>query len=298
MQAWRAGLAVAAALLTAAAPAGPVPGAKEEAMSPEAPKLDGLVFAPGAGERHRALRAWLEARAAGWRHVPLAVHGNFVTERWCAPSVPAARCQSGAVVTEEGRGTAFAALETLHYPQEWPRVFGLVLSIVRIPEQGELGLRFHLSEDGRTVVGPGMEASFLRLEGERVAERLSLGARAGLRLVETELQVETPGGWRQALKRMAASPESLEEFALFALQALERRVHEALRAGEVQGYDEGEYLGGGVPPERTWRPLTTAEAERERAAALAELARRRAFVQKHARAMHALLRAHVPVEIL
>jgi hypothetical protein len=261
-------------------------------------KLEDLSFEDQAdGARHRALRAWMEKRAAaGWSHQPLKAGGNFLTERWCGPKVEAGRCQSGSVVTSEERGTAWMSLETLHY--ELPKAFGRVVNLGHFPTEGDLALRFYLSEGGKTIVGAGLEATFLRLEKDRVAEQVSVGQRTALRILDSELSVEAKQPWRATLEAMAASPKSLESHAGKMLDALAARVGEALAKGEVQGFDEGEYKGGGVPPRKTPRPLTAAEREREARAAAAEIARRRAFVAKHSAQMHALLKAHVPVELL
>jgi len=274
-------------------------GAQEPKMATKT-RLQDLQFETKAeGERHRALRAWMEKRAAGagWKHVPLQVSGNFLAERWCGPKVAQDRCASGSVATSEERGAQWMSLEALHY--ELPKAFGLVVQVGHIPEKGELAMRFYLSEGGRTVVGEGMEATFLALgEGGKVAESVSVGQRASLRILDAELSVSSPDPWRATLKAMAASPQSLQALATRMLDALQARVDEALAKGEVQGFDEGPYEGHGVPPAKTPRPLTAAEKEREAKAAKAEIARRKALVAKHAKAMHALLEQQVPVGLL
>ena len=260
-------------------------------------KLEDLSFEKGEGEKHRALQAWMEKRAgAGWHHEPLKAGGNFLTERWCGPRVDPGRCESGAVVTSEERGTEWMSLEALHY--ELPKAFGRVVNLGHFPAAGELALRFYLSEGGKTIVGEGMDATFLRLDKDKVAEQVSVGQRTGLKIIDSELFAESSEPWRATLKAMAASPESLKAHALKMLDALAQRVDGALAKGEVLGFDEGAYKGGGVPPMKTPRPLSAAEKEREAKAAKAEIARRKAFVEKHAAAMHALLKAHVPVELL
>ncbi|HEY3445960.1 MAG TPA: hypothetical protein VGK67_06315 [Myxococcales bacterium] len=262
-------------------------------------KTEDLSFESKAeGERYRALRAWMEKRAAaGWKHEALKAGGNFLTERWCGPKVSADRCASGSVVTSEERGAEWMTLDALHY--ELPKAFGLVVNLGRFPEKGDLAMRFYLSEGGKTIVGEGMDATFLLLGKDgKVAEQVSVGERAGLRILESELSVSAPDPWRATLKKMAASPKSLETLATKALDALQARVDEAFAKGEVQGFDEGEYKGDGVPPMKTPRPLTAAEKEREAKAAKTEIARRKAFVAKHAKAMHALLVANVPVDLL
>jgi len=260
-------------------------------------KRESLVFEKSEGERHRALQAWMSKRAAGWHHVPLAVGGNFVRESWCAPTVKPEFCENGSVVTREERGTAWMTLETLHYPKDWPKVFGLVVSIGTFPAKGDLAIRFHLAEDGRSIVGEGMEATFLEIGPSGVSQAVSLGARTGLKALDTDLFVEAPGGDGQALQRLAASPESLRTSSLALLDALAARVNEAFAKGEVLGWDEGEYEGNGIPPTRTPRPLTPAEAQREKKAAHEEIARRKAMIERHFAGMHALLVAEVPVTL-
>ncbi|MGC4122182.1 MAG: hypothetical protein QM765_47900 [Myxococcales bacterium] len=261
-------------------------------------KTSNLQFETKAeGERHQALRAWMEKKAAGgWKHQPLQVAGNFLTERWCGPKVATDVCAAGSVVTNEQRGTEWMTLEALHY--ELPKAFGLVVNLGHFPEKGDLAVRFYVAEGGKSIVGEAMGATFLVLGKDgKVSEQVTVGERASFQILDTELSASSPDPWRATLKKMAASPKSLETLATQMLDALQARVDEALAKGEVLGFDEGEYKGDGVPPMKTPRPLTAAEKEREAKAAKAEIARRKAFVAKHAKAMHALLVDKVPVDL-
>lgn len=268
------------------------------AQEPTTMKSEDLKFETKAeGERHQALRAWMEKKAKGWKHKPLAAGGNFLSERWCGPKVPLDRCDSGSVVTGEERGTEWMTLEALHY--ELPKAFGLVVSLGAFPEKGDLALRFYVSEGGKTIVGEAMDATFLALGKDgKVAETATVGGRASVEIVGSAVSVFSPDPWRTTLKKLAESPKSLEAVATKLFDALQVRVDEALAKGEVQGFDEGKYEGNGIPPTKTPRPLTAAEKEREARAAKAEIARRKAFVERHAKAMHALLVEKVPVELL
>jgi len=261
--------------------------------------LDDLSFeSKHESERYRALRAWMQKHSPGWQHVPLERRGgNFLTERWCGPMVAPDLCARGAVVTSEKRGTAFRSLELLHH--QMPKVFGLVVDLGRFPETGEVALRFRVSEGGKTIVNDQMEATFLFFgEDNRLRERVSIGQTMKLRVVDTSLSVVSPDPWRETLKKMAASPQSFQAVATKQLDALQARLDEALAKGEIMGFDQGPYMGGGIPPERTERPLTTEERQAEARAAKAEIDRQKAILVKHAAAMHALLVAEVPVELL
>ena len=52
-------------------------------------------------------------------------------------------------VLAQTRVTAWMALETRHCAQEFPKVFGSLVSIVSFPATGGLALRFSLAADGR-----------------------------------------------------------------------------------------------------------------------------------------------------
>jgi hypothetical protein len=265
----------------------PTPGA-------EPLRLETLVFEKSAGERHRAIRAWMQSRAQGWRHLPLQLGGNFLSERWCAPGTAERRCTGGAPV----RGDASMSLETLTYEQEFPKVFGSIVSIRSFPMKSDLALQFYLAIDGRRIAGDSMTADFFVQADDREPDRYTLGAQMHLSLMGTALSVDAPGGWRGALAAMKASPASLRRFAGEMLAALDKRVTDALARGEVSGFDEGASPGRGIPPQRLSRPLKPDELAQLKAAAKQEIARRRAFFEQRAEALHALLIAAVPVDLL
>jgi len=256
------------------------------------PKTEALSFeSETQASRHRALRTWILDRASQWNHEPRGVHGNFLTERWCI-SPDGGVCS--AVMRSQKRGTTWVSLELLHH--KLPQVFGLLLDIAQFPKTGDLALRFAFSEGGKTITNDRMDATFMLLNKDRVDESVQIGQTIGLRIIDTDVSVTSPTPWRETLRKMTSSPKSLEEFATQMLNALQSSVDEKLNKGEIMGFDVGPYKGGGIPPERTARPLTAAEKEREAKAAKTEIDRRKAFVAKYAAAMHAILVAEVPLD--
>ena len=285
-------LAASLALLAVCASA--QPGSSASSVATGTLRVESLVFEKAAGERHHAIRRWMQSRAQGWRHLPLQLGGNFLAEHWCAPGTAERRCTGGA----PARGDASMSLETLTYEKSFPEVFGSIVSIGSFPAKSELALRFHLAIDGRRIVGDSMTANFFVQADDREPERFTLGAQMSLSLMGTGLSVDAPGGWRGALAAMKASPQSLRRFAGTMLDALDTRVADALARGEVRGFDEGVSPGRGIAPQRQPRPLKPDELAKLKATVQQEIARRRAFFEQRAEPLHALLIATVPVELL
>jgi hypothetical protein len=256
--------------------------------------LDTLRFADATHRaRYDALRAHAAAAAGGWRHRPLTLVGNFVEEHWCGPAVSAPACDGGGVVNQERRGDAWFRLGVLHYPKDWPSVFGLVYAAGVWPKDRPWGLAFSLAVDGRTVVGEHLGALFLRFDGERVADRVPLGDGYAYRVEETTFRVRGEAPLAE-LARLRASPSALQARATERLDALLAEVRRGLAAHEATKCVYGPYRNDGIPPECTPTPLTAEEEAAWAERAAREIGRQRALVAENAAEMHALLTALVP----
>ena len=291
------------------------PDAPREARDnePVVPLLLSLLFAAGTapgparmrftraedGALHAALRSWMEARSPGYRHLPPRERGSFFGESWCSPAVVEWKCTGGAVVNDTAPGTAWRSLDTLHYSSSWPEVFGVVASIGDFPVGSDLGVAFSLAVHGASIVGDGMSLAFTRRAADGSGERVVAGERYTLVLVDRqEVVLEAPGGWREEFGRLALSPDSLRRTFGSRLDALEKRALASLADGTILGFDDGPYLGRGIPPVRGRRPLREDERVREAAAVRTEIARRRTFVEANAGGIHSLLVGALPIREL
>lgn len=253
---------------------------------------------PAVRERHAALRAWIEAHSDGFRRVPLRRLGNFLNERWCGPGANQAACDGGSLVGSTTAGDAWRQLETLFYPSDPDLTFGLGVAIGRNPAGAGVGVQLSAWSGGASIVGDHLTVRLLAFDDAGKSEAVELGDRIGLTVVDTPLEVRAPGGGPAELARLAASPASLLATAKERFAALGAEAEAAIADGRVQGFDEGRYEGGGLPPERTPRPLTNQEKVREVAAVRSEVARRVALVERHAEAFHRALVAELPIELL
>ena len=297
---------------------GCAPGARSQSATVKAPdaagaaaplddSLVGFHFADPAEERlHVALRAWIMQRSEGFRFRPRALSGNFVGERWCRGGGDPA-CDGGAILRSDERGVSWRGLESLTYTTPERELFGTLLSYGHMPAEGPLGLRVWLTDTSKwpdqRIMGDSFTLTFVRLGSERGVEELHTGHATGMsRQVggwpQHTVSVAAPASWRDTLRALAGSPESLAKFVLAQEEQLLAEGLAELADGRRLGYDEGPYEGRGIPPEQTPRPLTAAERATITAELQAEHARRRAFVTTNAAAMHAMLVEQVPVAIL
>lgn len=252
----------------------------------------------GERARHAALREWIVARSAGFHHRPLRTAGNFLGEMWCGPEVPVAACEGGAVVGSVEPGHAWRSLETLFYPDAPRDVFGVCFGAGANPRGPGVAVHVSWDEGGRTVVGDSFALTFVAFAQDGSASTFHLGAEVACDVHQATVSVRPPGGWREEVRRLAASPDAFAATARERHAELRARIEQALSSGEVLGWTEGPYAGGGVPPERTPRPLTDEERTAMRARAMAELDRRVALIDAHGPAFHAALVRDVPVEVL
>ncbi len=291
--------------LALVAPAARAAANEATTVSADALSPDQLVFEDAAaGARYRAVHADLAAAHASWRHLPLRPIGNFLTERWCSPVVPERDCLVGRAADGTERGRAWAELSALHYPADLPQAFGMSLHTGAIPEEGAWGARLSLVQDGRRILGGGLQITLLHLSdgADGAVEELHLGSSLSWDVADSHLSVDDPGGTDDdallaLLKRMADSPDALAKIGTAQLDALQAEVLRALAAGEVQRCEYGPYEGRGIPPECTLVPLSDEQRAEEEARVTDTLGHQRTLLQQRAAAAHAALVAVVPAAL-
>jgi len=249
-----------------------------------------LRFADAAeGQRFNKLRDCFTARTQdeGWNHYPLRKIGNFVEEDWCRG--PGSEHNCGNYSFRNSRGSEWFDVYTLHYPEEWPEVFGLGVSSGMLPAEDEWGASFAYHTRGKSIVGDGVSVSFHRFAASEIVEEVHLGDVVAFEAEETRVAVVAPGGPDAELALLIASPESLRDTAFARYDALLTEVASQIEAGNVRKCVYGEYHGDGIPPECHLTPLSEEERCALKQRAQAEIGGQRDAVATHHAQFHALL---------
>ncbi len=232
-----------------------------------------------------AARACFGERGRAWQTFPLRQIGNFVEQDWCTGPGAEHGCSGGDF--RERAGAQWAGVGTLHYPQDWPEVFGVQVDAGRIVAEG-WSVAASVSSGGRTVLGDGAHVSFRR--GTEADSWVHLGSSYAHDVGEETVQVVAAGTPWEVFGRLRASPVSLRDEGVAQLRALHDEVTRKLDASEILVCVYGEYEGGGVPPPCLRRvPLTTQQVQTERQRLDAQTDRQIAALQSDAEAMHAAL---------
>lgn len=254
-----------------------------------------LVFVD-AGERARfeKARACFGERGRAWEHYPLRQIGNFVEEDWCRGEGAKNGCEGGWF--RDRAGIDWASVGTLHYPQEWPRVFGVQVSAGHVPADGGWGVWVSVSSNGKSILGDGGSVGFGKVGDEDGGFYVGTGYEWVIAESRFEEVVEGDG-WG-LLERVRSSPEALREEAVTRWTALEGKVIAALERGEVVECVYGEYENDGIPPECLRKVPISAEAvAKETARIRGKVAGIRAALEGvQGERLHAALMELAPVE--
>jgi len=233
---------------------------------------------------------------------------NTVFERWCAPEVERASCESGAVTRSTTPGATWHELGAYREITRGPEVFGLHFATGYIPRRGGWGLIFRYESGGRQLAPQELVITFLRLEDDEVLETLSLGSRYEIPLGGEPLEVRSPG--LPAVNRVAearaidaelelllTSPVSMRDAVWARLDELrdraEQRMAERRSARCPAPPDAGAELARHCPASSP-----TPEDERMLEETISELSRRRELIDDHRTHLFTLLSENVPEEIL
>jgi hypothetical protein len=262
--------------------------------------LGQLDFADQAlGARLQALDACTQKLPGeGWRSLPYRPVGNFYEAHWCRGSGSREDCQ-----ITEGSGYArdqhAIALYTLFYPQDFPQVFGLGMSALWNPPGAGWGAHFSYSEGGRSVVGEGFQLSFFGYgsdEGEPDTT-VVLGSQIGYPLGQGDRTLAASGqSPAEDLRRYMASPEALRDEGLAQLGQAQQELEDLLRSGEAIACDYGPYLGKGIPPQCTPRPLTPDEQALELEKARTHFKTQETMLREHYDEMYAAWMKALPLD--
>lgn len=267
------------------------PGA---ATPPEATIETQLHLASPADARlFSGLRRYAETGISGWRFLPFRRLGNFVEARWCSPTVSLPACDGGSVVNDLKPGTAWRQLATLTYDSTWPECVGVVWNAGDLPETG-WGATVFLAVTGGAVVGEGFGASFVMSSPE--AHTLRVGEWF-VELGSKTLMLESPGVLVEA-RSLVQAPENFTATVKLRYEALIAKVRMAEKNGEITVWEEGAYLGGGIPPKRKEVPASKAEASRLAAEAEAKLSADMRLLVQEASTLQPKLAALLPAEVL
>ena len=248
------------------------------------------------GRRFHALLACFDEKTTGpaWQHQPFQTVGNFIEATWCrGPNADRLNLNQAFL---EAPGTGWYRLGTLHYPKDWPTVFGLHVMAGHNPAGDSFGLRFWYAAEGKTVLGSGLGIHFTRKEGDRCVPILLLGDRYRYQAADSDILIVAPGGQEEELAHFTRSAESFRETALARQDALLAEVERRLGQHAVIRWEYGQYEGDGVPPPRFEKALTPAEEDRWRQRARQDLGETRTVIERHYREFHRLLLELLPFE--
>lgn len=253
-----------------------------------------LVFVDqGERERFERARACFGERGREWEHYPLRMIGNFVEEDWCRGERAELGCAGGGFTDQAG--VDWAGVVTLHYPKDWPQVFGVQVSAGHRPADGGWGVWFSVSSNGKSILGDGGSVGFGKVGDEDGG--FYVGTGYTWEIAESRFTVEVTGDGWQLLERVRSSPEALREEALEHWTALEGKVIAALERGEVVECVYGEYQGDGIPPQCLRKvPIAGEAVVKETARIRAKVAGVRAALEgESGRRLHAKLMEVAPV---
>ncbi len=257
---------------------------------------DTLKFAsPAHAAAYDKLEACFVRYGEDWTAYPRRRFGNFVNIEWCRGQGSHLNCAGGN--TRKVPGAGWTSLEALQYERSWPQVFGLSFTTGQIPEQEGIAVAFAWTQDGQSVIGDHISATFQEVQDGKIVSKLTLSMGQGFALGEKRVESTTKGTAAELYYRLTASPATLRAEATRQLDGLESVVEEALVADMPRKCVYGPYKGGGIPP-RCIKKVALDESEKTEARELLEriLAPQRKLIAEHADAMHAGLLELLPAE--
>ena len=234
-------------------------------------------------ERFDRARKCFAERASDWEHYPLRKIGNFVEEDWCTGEGARHGCSGGSF--RDRPGAQWASVGTLHYPKDWPEVFGVQVSAGRNGDADNWSVWVSGSSNGKRILGDGGAIGFGRGE-----QQFYIGDDYAWTIAESRFVVDGKVDAWTLIDRVRKSPEAMREEALTHWTALETQVLAALDAGEVLECVYGEYKGDGTPPECEKKvPLPPEKVEAESARIRDHVAWIRSSLQDEGAKLHAAL---------
>jgi hypothetical protein len=243
------------------------------------------------GRRFRALNSCIKNIVDdSWHTVPYQLMGNFYTSSWCSGAGARSDCQIMDSILGK-RNQHIIRLNTLFYSQDFPDVFGLGFQALWVPKTTGWGALFSFSEGGGSVMGDGWGVTFPEYTtpaGDPIST-VDLGWNYSYTIYgpnRTSFDYSSDLSLRDDLALYLSSPEAMRDRGLEHIQALAQKVDMALNTHQVITCDLGPYLGKGVPPACTPRPLTPVEESAELTRADAYFVNQEQLLRDHYQEMY------------
>lgn len=247
---------------------------------------------PDIGRRFRTLERCIQDLVDdSWRTISPRLLGNFYNLQWCRGSGARDDCQITSS-TLDNRDQHAIELNTLFYGQNFQEMFGLDFHSLRVPESTGWGVSYHFAESGERVLGEGWGVKFSKYvtpTGPPEAT-VDLGSNYAYTIYgpnRTTFETLSDLPLREDLALYLSSPEAMRDRGLAQNQALAEKVITAIHAHQVITCDRGPYLGNGIEPACTPRPLTPAEEAEELARAEAHFAAQEQLLRADYQEMYA-----------
>lgn len=235
-----------------------------------------------------------------WHTTSYQLGGNFYTSHWCRGAGARSDCQI-ADSTIDNRDQRVIRLYTLFYSQSYPEVFGLGFQSLQVPKSTGWGASYYFAENGDGVVGDGWGVTFREYMTPtgQPKSTVNLGWNYSYTIFgpnRTTFEHPSDLPMREDLALYLASPDAMRDRGLMQSQALAQKVITAINAHQVSTCDLGPYLGNGIPPECTPRPLTASEESTELAKAKAYFAEQDQLLRDQYQEMYAAWMAAFPLD--
>ena len=244
------------------------------------------------GRRFRALdRCVRDIVDNSWQTTSYQLGGNFYRSHWCRGTGARYDCQI-ASSTLDNRDQHVIELSTLFYIQTYPEVFGLEFQLLWVPKSTGWGVSYYFAESGGRVVGEGWGVTFSKYvtpTGHPEAT-VNLGWNYGYTILgpnRTTFEYPSDLPMREDLALYLSAPDAMRDRGLAQMHALAQKVITAINVHQVSTCDLGPYLGNGVSPACTPRPLTANEEADELARAKAYFAEQDQLLRDHYQEMYA-----------
>ena len=235
-----------------------------------------------------------------WRTTSYQLAGNFYTSKWCRGAGARSDCQI-TDSTIDNRDQRVIRLNTLFYNQSYPEVFGLGFQSLWVPKSTGWGVSYYFAENGAGVVGDGWGVTFreyMTPTGQPEAN-VDLGWDYSYTIFgpnRTTFEYPSDLPLREDLALYLSAPDAMRDRGLVQIQALAQKVITAIDTHQVNTCDLGPYLGNGIPPACTPRPLTASEEAGELSKANAYFAEQEQLLHDHYQEMYEAWMAAFPFD--
>ena len=300
------GCGLIALILAGCKPVSPDPAPNSAKAPTSTPKpavsVDELRFQDAeTGQRFRALNVCINNIVDNsWKTTSYQLVGNFYTSNWCQGEGTGADCPL-AGSTLDKRDQHLIQLFTLFYDQTYPQVFGLGFQTLSVPKTTGWGALYSFAENGGSVLGEGWGVGFheYTTSAGPADATVDLGWKYRYTIDgpnRTTFDQTSDLSMREDLAKYLSSAQSMRERGMAQIQALSKKVAEAINTHQVKGCDQGPNQGNGIPPACTVRPLTADEETTELDKAKAYFADQEQLLDEHYQEMYTAWMAAFPLD--